>query len=58
MFEVLRVVVTTLVVGSLATLAGYALAFAGIAVWTVVQARRRPTLADELDAVLAEILRA
>jgi hypothetical protein len=57
-FEVLRVVVTTLVVGSLATLAGYALAFAGIAVWTVVQARRPPTLADELDAVLAEILRA
>jgi hypothetical protein len=57
-FEVLRVVVTTLVVGSLATLVGYVLAFAGIAVWTVVQARRRPTLADELDAVLAEILRA
>jgi hypothetical protein len=57
-FEVLRVVVTTLVVGSLVTLAGYGLAFAGIAVWTVVQARRRPTLADELDAVLAEILRA
>ena len=54
----LRVVVTTLVVGSLVTLAGYGLAFAGIAVWTVVQARRRPTLADELDAVLAEILRA
>ena len=58
MFEVLRVVMTTLVVGSLATLAAYTLAFAGIAVWTVVQARRRPTLADELDAVLAEILRA
>jgi hypothetical protein len=57
-FEVLRVVVTTLVVGSLATLVGYALAFAGIAVWTVGQARRRPTFADELDAVLAEILRA
>jgi hypothetical protein len=56
--EVLRVVVTTLVVGSLATLVGYVLAFAGIAVWTVVQARRRPTLADEFDAVLAEILRA
>ncbi len=56
-FEVLRVVVTTLVVGSLVTLVGYALAFAGIAVWTVVEARRRPTLADELDAVLAEILR-
>ncbi len=49
---------TTLVVGSLATLAFYALGFAGIALWTVVQARRRPTLADELDAVLAEILRA
>jgi hypothetical protein len=57
-FEVLRVVVTTLVVGSLATLVGYALAFAAIAVRTVVQARRRPTLADELDAILAEILRA
>ena len=56
-FEVLRVVVTTLVVGSLVTLVGYALAFAGIAVWTVVEARRRPTLANELDAVLAEILR-
>jgi hypothetical protein len=57
-FEVLRVVVTTLVVGSLATLVGYVLAFAGISFWTVVQARRRPALADELDAVLAEILRA
>jgi xanthine/uracil permease len=57
-FEVLRVVVTTLVVGSLVTLVGYALAFAGVAVWTVAQARRRPTFADELDAVLAEILRA
>jgi hypothetical protein len=56
MFEVLRVVATTLVVGSLAMLVGYALAFAGIAVWTVVDARRRPTLADELDRVLAEIL--
>ena len=54
----LRVVVTTLVVGSLATLVGYALAFAGIAVWTVVQARQRPTLAEELDAFLDEILRA
>lgn len=58
MLEVLRVVVTTLVVGSLATLVGYALAFAGIAVWTVVQARQRPTLAEELDAFLDEILRA
>lgn len=58
MFEVLRVVVTTLVVGSLATLMCYALAFAGIALWTVVQVRQRPTLEDELDAVLAEILRA
>lgn len=53
-----RVVVTTLVVGSLATLVGYALAFVWITVSTVVQARRRPKLADELDAVLAEILRA
>ena len=58
MFEVLRIMMTALVVGSLATLAFYALGFAGIALWTVVQARRRPTLADELDAVLAEILRA
>jgi hypothetical protein len=57
-FEVFRVVVTTLVVGSLATLVGYALAFVWFTVSTVVQARRRPTLADELDAVLAEILRA
>ena len=58
MFEVLRVVLAILVMGSLATLAVYAVAFVWLTVSTVVQARRRPTLVDELDAVLAEILRA
>ncbi|HEY8822828.1 MAG TPA: hypothetical protein VIM49_12960 [Dermatophilaceae bacterium] len=58
MFEVLRVVLAILVVGSLVTLAVYAVAFVGIAFWTVAEARRHPTLADELEAVLADILRA
>lgn len=54
----LRVVLAILVVGSLVTLAVYAVAFVGIAFWTVAEARRHPTLADELEAVLADILRA
>ena len=58
MFEVLRVVLAILVMGSLATLAVYVVAFVWLTVSTVVQARRRPTLVDELDAVLADILRA
>jgi len=56
--EVLRVLVTTLVVGSMAMIVAYALAFASISVWTLVEARRRPALAEELDRVLAEILAA
>jgi hypothetical protein len=54
--EVLRVLVTALVVGSLVTIVGYALAFAAAAVRTLFAARRGSPLADELDRVLAEIL--
>jgi hypothetical protein len=56
MVEVLRVVVATLVVASLATIAVYAFVSVLVAALTVFGAGRRRRLDDELDQVLAEIL--
>ncbi len=59
MIEVLRVLVSVLIVASLLTIVGYLVVFLTVVAWTVLS---RPggspgqALADELDEVLAEIL--
>ena len=45
-----------LLVASLATVIVYVLWFLSVALFTTVRRRRRETLAEELDRVLAEVL--
>ena len=54
--EILRIFLGVLVVASLAAIVAYALAFLGVAAWTVLTRSQRDPLRDELDRVLAEIV--
>lgn len=56
MVEVIRMTLDGLVAACLLAIAAYVLVFLAVAAWTVVGARRRDPLADELDEILAGIL--
>ncbi len=57
MGDVPRVVLGVLVVASLATIAAFVVAFFAVAASTVRRRSRRDPLAEELDLILAEIVR-
>lgn len=55
MIEVLRILLGVLLITSLVTVVAYAVIFFAIAAWSALRAPRHDPLADELDAVLAEL---